>query len=231
LRDEFGDAWIWVAFDPRNKLVVSFVVGKRRQNEANKLLNSVRARSDGHIPLFTSDDLDQYETAILNAYGVKEEIPKTGRRGRPKSPKLVPPEGLMYCKVIKQREKGRVTRVDTEVVFGDERKIEELLEASPVSRRINTTFVERNNLTMRERNRRLTRKTMGFSKEKVPLVESLNLYSAIYHFVKPNGGLKLRLDVIEDNRRWVYRTPMMAAGITDHIWTVEELLTFRVFNK
>jgi IS1 family transposase len=220
-----------VAFDPRNKVVVSFVVGKRRQKEANKLLKSIKARSDGHIPLFTSDDLDQYETAILNAYGVEEEMPRTGRRGRPKSPKLVPPDELMYCKVIKQRENGRVIRVDTEVVFGDERKIKELLETSPVSRHINTTFVERNNLTMRERNRRLTRKTMGFSKEKIPLVESLNLYSAIYHFVKPNGGLKLRLDVAEGNRRWVYRTPMMAAGITDHIWTMEELLTFKVFDK
>ncbi len=120
-------------------------------------------------------------------------------------------------------------RVGSDVVFGDESKIKEMLKRSPVSCCINTTFVERNNLTMRERNRRLTRKTMGFSKEKVPLVESLNLYSAIYHFVKPNGGLKIELDVIEGNRRWIYRTPMMAAGITDHIWTVEELLTFRVF--
>jgi IS1 family transposase len=76
----------------------------------------------------------------------------------------------MYCRVIKQRKNGRVIRVGSEVVFGDESKIKELLEMSPVSCCINTTFVERNNLTMRERNRRLTRKTMGFSKEKVPLV-------------------------------------------------------------
>ena len=71
---------------------------------------------------------------------------------------------------------------------------------------------------------------MGFSKEKMPFVESLNLYSAIYHFVKPHGGLKLEAEISESQRRWIYRTPMMAAGITDHIWTVEELLTFRVFR-
>ena len=229
MRDEFGDAWVWVAFDPRKKVIVSFVVGKRRQGEANNLLKSVKARSDGHIPLFTSDDLDQYETAILKAYGIKEVIPKTGRRGRPRSPKLVPPDELMYCRVIKQRKNGRVIRVGSEVVFGNESKIKELLEKSPVSCHINTAFVERNNLTMRERNRRLTRKTMGFSKEKIPLAESLNLYSAIYHFVKPHNGLKLELDAREGNKRWIYRTPMMAAGITDHIWTVEELLTFKVF--
>jgi hypothetical protein len=82
-------------------------------------------------------------------------------------------------------------------------------------------------LTMRERNRRLTRKTMGFSKKKVPLAEALNLYSALYHFVKPHHGL--RLEVNENGRRWIQRTPMMAAGITEHIWTVEELLTFRVY--
>lgn len=218
-----------MAFDPRNKVIVSFVVGKRRQKEADKLLKSVKARSDGHIPLFTSDDLSQYETAILKAYGIEEEIPKTGSRGRPRSPKFIPPPDLMYCRVIKQRKNGRVVRVGSEVVFGDEIKIKEALERSPVSSYINTTFVERNNLTMRERNRRLTRKTMGFSKEKVPLVESLNLYSAIYHFVKPNNSLKIELDVMEGHRRWIYRTPMMAAGITDHIWTVEELLTFKVF--
>lgn len=230
MRGEFGDVWTWVAFDPRNKVIVDFAVGKRKQVEADKLLKSVKARSDGHIPLFTSDDLDQYETAILKAYGIKQEIPRTGRRGRPKSAKLVPPEELMYCRLIKHRKKGRVSRVDKEVVFGDERKIKELIEMSPVSCHVNTTFVERNNLTMRERNRRLTRKTMGFSKEKIPFVESLNLYSALYHFVKPNSGLKRKLEVIVDNRRWEQRTPMMAAGITDHIWTEEELLTFRVFD-
>ena len=100
MRNEFGDAWIWVAFDPRNKVAVSFVVGKRRQKEANELLKTVKARSYGHIPLFTSDDLDQYITAILEAHGIREETPRTGLRGRPKSPKLVPPKELKYCKVI-----------------------------------------------------------------------------------------------------------------------------------
>lgn len=230
MRNEFGDAWIWVAFDPVNKVIVSFIVGKRRQEEANRLLKTTRARSDGHIPLFISDDLNQYKIAILNAYGNKEVIPQTGCIGRPKSSKLVPPNDLMYCRVIKQKKKGRVVSVDTEVVFGDEKRIKERIANSPVSSHVNTVFVERNNLTMRERNRRLTRKTMGFSKEKIPLVESLNLYSAIYHFVKPNSSLKSELEFKDDNRRWLQKTPMMAAGITDHIWNEEELLTFKVFD-
>jgi len=148
-------------------------------------------------------------------------ILQTVHRGRPKSPKLVPPKDLMYCRIIKQKKKGRVVRVDTEVVFGDEQRIKDQIANSPVSSHVNTAFVERNNLTMRERNRRLTRKTMGFSKEKIPLLESLNLYSTIY---------QSELEVKEDNRRWLQKTPMMAAGITDHIWTEEELLTFRVFD-
>ena len=208
--------------------MISFVVGKRRQREANELLKTVKARSDGHIPLFTSDDLDHYETAILKAYGIRKEMPKIERRGRPKSPVLIPPKELMYCKVVKERKKGKVVHIDTEIVFGKEQQIRKRLKGSKVSHHINTTFVERNNLTMRERNRRLTRKTMGFSKEKVPLIESLNLFSALYHFVKPHCGL--RIEVNEADRRWMQRTPMMAAGITDHIWTVEELLTFRVYN-
>ena len=97
---------------------------------------------------------------------------------------------------------------------------------SPISSHINTAFIERNNLTIRERNRRLTRKTLGFSKRKKLLISSLNIYFGIYHFVKTHKGLRTQID--QKERKWMQRTPMMAAGITDHVWTLSELINFRV---
>jgi hypothetical protein len=87
-------------------------------------------------------------------------------------------------------------------------------------------FIERNNLTIRERNRRLTRKTLGFSKKKKLLIYSLNIYFGVYHFVKTHNSLRNKLD--QKRRKWMQRTPMMAAGFTDHVWTLSELINFRV---
>jgi len=97
---------------------------------------------------------------------------------------------------------------------------------SPVSSHINIAFIERNNLTTRERNRRLTRKTLFFLKRKKLLISSLNIYFEIYHFVKMHKGLRIQID--QKERKWMQRTTMMAAGITDHVWTLSELINFRV---
>jgi len=223
---EFGDVWIWTGFDPRNKVVVGYVAGKRRQSEANKLLKMINDRTDGNIPPFTSDDLKQYKTAILKSYGIKEE--RNGKEGmrKPRKLKIKPHPDLKYAKVVKTKVKGRVVDVSTKVVFGKLSEVMQAIEKSPVSKHINTSFVERNNLTMRERNRRLTRKTTGSSKRKRFLVVSLNIFLAIYYFVKPHKGLRIRVD--QEDRKWIQRTPMMAAKITDHIWTVKELVIYRI---
>lgn len=205
--------------------MVGFIVGKRGQKEADQLLEMIKERTDDTIPLFTSDDLSHYENAILKVYGIREEVKRTGKRGRPRKPKIIPRPDLKYAKVKKKRRKGKVVEVNTEVVFGDVNKVLEAMERSPVSNQINISFVERNNLTMRERNRRLTRKTLGFSKKKDLLRASLHIYFGYYHLVKTHKGLRVRVD--EERRKWMQRTPMMAAGITNHIWSVEELLTFR----
>ena len=209
--------------------MVGFVVGKRGQKEADQLLELIKRRTDDTIPLFTSDDLPQYKNAILKAYGIKEEVKRTGKRGRPRKPKIIPHPDLKYAVVKKKRRRGKVVDIKTEVVFGEENKVMEAIEKSPVSNHINISFAERNNLTMRERNRRLTRKTLGFSKKKNFLKVSLNTYFGYYHFVKIHKGLRVKVD--EERRKWMHRTPMMAAGITDRIWTFEELLTFRTHQE
>lgn len=210
-----------------SKILPAFVVGKRTKANAYKLVEKIYRITDGVIPFFTSDELKHYKDALLRVYGIPEDMPKGPRkRGRPKKPRLRPPPGLKYAQVIKHRRKGRVVSISTKVIFGKQEEIETLLEASPVSKSVNTSFIERNNLTLRQYSRRLGRKTNGFSKDISKLEAQLYLALGYYHFVKEHFGL--RQASTDNSKKWLQRTPAMAAGITDHIWSTRELLIYRV---
>lgn len=208
-------------------MLPAFVVGKRTKANAYKLVEKIYRVTDGVIPFFTSDELIHYKDALLRVYGIPEAVPRGPRkRGRPKKPKLKPPPELRYAQVVKHRRKGRVVSISTKVIFGKEAEIKRLLEASPVSKSVNISFIERNNLTLRQHSRRLGRKTNGFSKDISKLEAQLYLALGYYHFVKEHFGL--RQESKDNIKKWVQRTPAMAAGITDHIWSTRELLIYRV---
>jgi len=216
-----------VGFDPVSKILPALVVGKRTKANSYKLVEKIYSVPDGVIPFFTSDELKHYKDALLKVYGIPEDIPKEPRkRERLRKPKLRPPPELRYAQVVKHRRKGRVVSITTKVIFGKEEEVRELLEASPVSKSVNISFIERNNLTLRQQSRRLGRKTNGFSKDISRLEAQLYLALGYYHFVKEHFGLRKES---EDNRKkWFQRTPAMAARITDHIWSTRELLIYRV---
>ena len=232
--ETYGDAWVWVAFAPVWRLVVAFVVGKRNQANANLLLERVEYVTDATIPFFTSDQLAEYRTALLQVYGQWQQPARNGDRGRYPNRRRVPLPELLYAQVVKHRERGQVVAVSTKVIFGEVATITARLTQSPTSTQINTSFVERDNLTLRQHDRRLTRKTNGFSKEVVWLEKQLWLALAYYHLVLPHDSLRQRLDVPQatrgsgSTRRWQPITPAMAAGLTDHIWSTTELLAYRV---
>ncbi|MHC9543644.1 MAG: hypothetical protein AB9903_29380 [Vulcanimicrobiota bacterium] len=119
--------------------------------------------------------------------------------------------------------------VTRKVVYGNEEEIMKIIEASPVSRAINTSFIERTDLTLREGNRRLTRKTNGFSKVARFLDCQLAVYLTHYHFVRPHGGLTLKVD----GHKQIHRTPFMAAKLTDRIriWSIIDLLKYIPTNN
>lgn len=233
-QDSYGDAWVWIAFAPVWRLVLAFVVGKRNQDSANLLLERVVYVTNDELPLFTSDQLPEYRTALLNTYGLWDQPLRNGERGRFPKPRLVPCSGLLYAQVVKVRQKGRVVEVFTKVIFGDPDTITDRLTASPVSHTINTSFVERDNLSQRQHNRRLTRHTNGFSKELSWFEKQLWLSMAYCHLVLPHRSLRQELPNPEPTlgtgspRHWLSQTPAMVAGITDHIWTTTELLSYRV---
>lgn len=232
LQADYGDCWGHVAFDPQTKLIVAWAFGPRDEGTASLVIEQLKQRTDytltGHIPLLFSDGHWPYPEAILREYGRWHIYPRTGRRGRPRSPKLLPPPELNYVQLVKHCRKGRVVSIETCLVYGSWEKVKALLALSPVSHQVNTAFVERNNLSVRHYNRRLARKSQCYSKKRKLLEAQFQLFAGHYHFVKPHGGLRQRLPLPQGRRKYRKRTPAMAAGITDHIWDLKELLTFRV---
>jgi len=214
---EWGDAWIWVAFDPITKLMLHAVIGKRTEKQANVFILGLVGKLSGPPPLFTSDELPHYKTVLAGCYSSLIPVPLTGKRGRPKKPIVhINPE-LQYATIHKTRDKGRVVKVERRIVFGKEQDIKKILENSPVSQAINTLFVERNNRILRQHSRRLTRKTNGFSKVLRNLEAQMILFMTYYNFIRSHCVLK--------NKGEGDRTPAMAAGLTDHKWSISELLT------
>ncbi len=198
-----GDQWSWGVLDACTKVLVQYEIGKRTYRLALDLLRHFRERTDGRPPaLITSDEYSGYPVALLEVYGL-------GARGTRKRP---PPE-MDYAVVSKTRKKGRVVAIDVKVVFGLAERIEKKLQDSPVSHAVNVAFVERSHLSRRQFNRRLTRRTLGFSKKLRNHLWHYELETAVHNFVRPHRALQ-------------NRTPMMAAGKTDHPWSVEELLAF-----
>ena len=233
LQTEYGNNWIWIAFDPIHKLVIAVLIGDRTEEEAVGLLTRLRARlMEACLPLLTSDSLPHYASAILRVFGVWIQPQRKGTRGPFPKPRQVSPEGLNYATVYKERERGRVVSVTTKVVYGRMKDIRACLK--PLRQTINTSFVERMNLTLRHLVSRLHRKTLCFSKKRDYLEYHLHLALAYYHFVRYHSSLRIRLPEPIPTRgngspkKWEQRTPAMAAGLTDHAWSLEELLMCHV---
>ena len=234
LHSEYGDTWIWTALDPTHKLVLALVVGGHEEKEAVSVLQKVKAvLIKNCLPLFLSDQLPHYAQALLKVFGRWFQPERKGERGRYPHAQLEPPEGLNYATVNKSYEKNGVKSVSTRVVFGTAKEVFKCLKEEGM-KKINTSFVERMNLTLRHLVSRLRRKGLTFSKKREYLKWHLQLSVAYYHFVRPHRGLRRRLAEPVPTKGngspkiWEKRTPALSAGLTDHIWSIQELLTYRV---
>ena len=225
---------MWLSFDPVHKIIPAFVTGPICQQKADQLLAQTKQVNDGSLYVFFSDQRPHYREAILNVCGQWVQPLRKGSRGRFLKRRLVPPEGLLYAQVVKHRCKGRVENVTHEVIFGTQQALEAYLARSPVSSQINTAFVERENGTMRHHNRRFVRRTLAFSKEALWMDRQVHLSVGYHHFCLPHGGLREEIDPpiptkgVGSPKRWRQVTPLMSAGVTDHVWSLGELLTFHM---
>jgi hypothetical protein len=163
-------------------------------------------------PPVLSDGWGGHREALVEVYG---QIPHYQGQGRPPTRKQ-PIDGWHYTQMVKQRDaKGNLVGVDIRVIYGDD---------STVNRTgTRTTCVERTNLTSRLMNGRLVRKTLGFSKQLEMLRAASVWEDVVYNLARPVKTL--RVEVNDGVRRWQQRSPMMVAGITDHIWSIYDLLT------
>jgi len=181
-------------------------------------METMISRLDENKPLFTSDELRSYATLLKEMYHETSQRKKTGKRGRPRNAEDVIHEDLDYATVHKTREKGRVVKIERKVVFGNAERITKRLEDSP-STTINTSYIERMNGILRQIDAHLRRKSMTFAKSIRYLKAKLYLVVAYYNFGRPHGTLSKNPD-----RSTTPRTPAMVAGITDHLWSVDELM-------
>jgi hypothetical protein len=198
------------------------VPGARDVECVEEVVDEARRRTGGRVlRLMTSDAYPAYETAILAAYGQDQATTPSGRESRRMVPEKVPPPGLTYAVVEKRKEKGRVVEILSRVVFGTMAAVLAALGRSSVSRWINTSLLERQNATDRHRNARKVRKSYTFSKD-WRVHESMTYFTMYsYNCCWPVQTLAER----DERGRLRRRTPAMAAGLTDHVWTMREWIT------
>lgn len=227
--------WVWAGIDPTSKLLLACVVGGRSVETAQLLIHLIAALlASDCIPLFMSDQWAPYATALLTHFGHWVPIPRRHSRGRAPKPRWQPLPALQYAQVVKRRVKGRVVAVSHRVVYGSLETIQAILKHSGVGKVINTAFIERVNLSIRQGVAALGRKVSSLAKTEDGLRNQLSLWRAYYNFCLPHSSLRLPLPEPQPTKglgspkRWQQRTPAMAASLTDHIWRLEELLLFRV---
>jgi hypothetical protein len=200
--------------DMDSRLRAARGIAKTETEASIEVFQALKRRAHPDAPPPTvSDGWGGIDNAMVEVYGV---VPEYQGVGRPPTLKR-PQPGWQYLQVVKQRENGRVVGISLRVIFGDKDEVLELLGKS-------TAYIERTHLTMRLFNSRLTRKTLGFSKKLEMYRASAAWEDLVYNFARPVKTLRAKARD-DPKRRWQPRTPAMAAGLTDHIWTGKELLT------
>ena len=180
----WGDVWTWTAIDADTKLIVSYLVGQRGPAWAKFFMEDIASRVASRIQL-TTDGLKMYADAVEGAFGCDVD----------------------YAMLIKLYGNDSFdTKYSPGECIGTQSAV---LMGSPDPKHISTSFVERQNLTMRMSMRRFTRLTNGFSKKLENHAHQVALYFMHYNFCRIHKTLRV--------------TPAMEAGLTDHVWTLEEL--------
>jgi IS1 family transposase len=181
-----GDAWLWAAIDADSKLAITWLVGERSPEAARDFVEDLAGRLASRIQL-TSDGLKMYVKAVDKAFGGDVDY-------------------AMLVKIYGKPE-GEEKRYSPAVCIGCETHV---ITGQPEPKHINTSYVERHNLSVRMTNRRFTRLTNGFSKKIDNHAASVALGYFAYNFIKIHRTLRT--------------TPAMAAGVTNRLWDVSDLV-------
>jgi len=219
--------WIWLAVDAHTKIIAVLNIGPRTQAMAYAVVHAlVKALAPDCLPVFTSDGLKLYFYALTAHFGSWAET-----IGRQTHQWQVHAE-LLYGQLTKHYHRRRLVRVERRALLGSLDQLTAALHAAGGSGKIQTAFVERLNLTVRQGVTELTRRTWGLAQSPAELLLHLQWWRAYYHFARPHASLDepLAEPSLRGGRRlpqrYRRRTPAQAADITNHRWTIVELLSY-----
>jgi len=232
-RLERSPQWVWAAMDPESKLLLTIDVGERTLAMAQRVVHHVaEVLAPDCAPLFLTDGFREYLTALLTHYGSWVQPPRRQAKGSLPKPRWMPLPQLLYAQVVKTVRRRRLVRVRHRVVFGTLEAVQQVLAAC--GWQINTSFVERLNLTIRQHVAAIGRRVSTLCKGEEGLRQQLALYHTYYNFCLPHASLRQALPQPEAThgtgsaKQWGPCTPAMSAGLTDRVWTLREVLLYRV---
>jgi transposase-like protein/IS1 family transposase len=232
-RLERSPQWVWVAMDPESKLLLTLEVGDRTLAMAQRVVHQVaQVLAPDCAPLFLTDGFREYLMALLTHYGHWVQPPRRQATGPAPKPRWMPLSELLYAQVVKSYRRKRIVWVTHRVVFGTMDRVKQVL--ATCGWQINTAFVERLNLAIRQRVAAVGRRVNTLCKGEDGLRQQLVLFQSYHNFVLPHASLRQPLSVPEptngrgSTKLWRPCTPAMAAGLTDHVWSLTEVLLFRV---
>lgn len=213
--EQTGEFMRSTMLDIDSRLRVATAVEQNETLASQSVFEILKRRGHPEAPPPTiTDGWGGIDDAMVNVYG---QVPEYGGRGRPPTLKQ-PGNGWLYLQMVKQHDdQGHFTGTKLKAVYG---KLNDLIKLLGES----TAYIERDNLTSRMFNARQNRKTLAFSKILENHRASAIWEDGYYNLVKCHKSLRLALEDVP-GRKWQPRTPMMAAGLTEHAWSVKELLT------
>jgi len=225
--------WVWTAIEPETKLLLHVQVGERTLAMTQAVLHQIaQLLAPGCVPLFLSDGYRNYLTAIVTHFGHWVQPPRCQARVPAPKPRWMPLPELLYAQVVKTMRRRRIVQGTHRVIFGTKVAVNQVLAAH--GWQINTSFVERLNLSLRQRVAAMRRRSATSCKGEDGLGQQLVLFQVYHNFVLPHASLREALATpIPTNgtgsaKVWQPCTPAMAAGLTDHVWTLREVLLYRV---
>jgi transposase-like protein len=216
-----GRVWQAMALAVPSRLWLGGAVSPTRDGALlTALLRRVAACAASTALLICVDAFSAYVGAVRSVFRVAV---RTGRRGRPR---LALPPTVLLAQVVKSHQGRRLVDVTRRVVFGTEPAVAEAIARTRGGTQINTSYIERLNATFRAALAPLTRRGRRLAQGTALLSSGMWLVGTAYNFCWTHESLRLR--AIGSGHKWQQRTPAMAAGLTDHIWTMEEVLRSRV---
>jgi IS1 family transposase/transposase-like protein len=225
--------WVWVAMDPVCTLILAVDVGDRTLAMAQRLGHQVTQVLVPHCaPLFLTDGFGAYLTALVTPYGRWMQPERRQAKGPQPQPRWMPLPALLYAQVVKRDRRRRIVGVTHRVVFGLATTVGAILARR--GWKINAAFIERLNLDFRQHVAAIGRRVTTLWKYEAGLRQQLTLFHTYHNFVLPHVSLRLALPELEvvpgtgAIKRWQPRTPAMAAGLTDRVGSVREVLMYRV---